>query len=54
VSDWEAAIRLSGPPTVKWWQEYLKKTSRYSGAIDGIYGPEIRAGLEACARDPAC
>lgn len=54
VSDWEAAIRLFGPPGVKRWQEYLKKTGHYAGAVDGIYGSDTRAGLEACARDPAC
>ena len=54
LRDWEKAIDLSGRPAVTRWQQYLKDKGYYAGAIDGLYGPGTRAGLEACARDPEC
>lgn len=54
MSDRETVISLSGAPMVKWWREYQTNTGRYSGAVDGINDPDIRAGLETCGRDRAC
>ncbi|MEM0987771.1 MAG: tetratricopeptide repeat protein [Pseudomonadota bacterium] len=54
MRDWERAMELTGAPRVMRWQEHLKSKGLYAGAIDGIYRPEVRRALEACAKDPAC
>lgn len=54
VNDWETAMRLAGASRVRRWQEHLKKSGHYSGVLNGKYNAGTRAGLGACAQDPAC
>lgn len=52
--DWEHGIAIGGAPQILWWQGHLKILGHYSGAINGVYDPETKVALRACARDPAC
>lgn len=52
VRDWEQSISIKGAHEVSLWQTLLKRRGHYTGMIDGVYSPETRAALIACARDP--
>lgn len=54
IADFEKAFSLGGEPAVKSLQNHLKTHGKYSGTIDGKYGPGTRQALEACLRDPKC
>jgi tetratricopeptide (TPR) repeat protein len=54
AGDWEQEIRINGAAGAKWWQEKLKDEGHYAGAIDGVFSPDVRSALMACAVDPVC
>lgn len=54
IADFEKAFSLGGEPAVKSLQNHLKSHGKYSGAVDGKYGPGTRKALEACLQDPKC
>ena len=54
IADFEQAFSLGGEPAVKSLQNHLKTHGKYTGAVDGKYGPGTRKALEACLQDPNC
>lgn len=54
MGDFEQAFSLGGEPAVKSLQTHLKTHGKYTGAVDGKYGPGTRKALEACLQDPKC
>ena len=54
IDDFEQAFSLGGEQAVKSLQTHLQTHGKYSGAIDGKYGPGTRKALEACLQDPKC
>jgi tetratricopeptide (TPR) repeat protein len=54
MDDFEKAFTSGGEEGVKQLQTHLKSNGKYTGAVDGKYGPGTRKALEACVRDPKC
>ncbi len=54
MQDFEKAFSLGGEPAVKSLQSHLKTHGKYTGTVDGKYGPGTRKALEACLQDPQC
>jgi peptidoglycan hydrolase-like protein with peptidoglycan-binding domain len=50
-AEFERAMRVGGSDRVRKYQEALAKHGYYRGAIDGLYGPVMRAALAACLAD---
>jgi hypothetical protein len=43
--------RIAGPSLLRTFVAWVRM---YAGAIDGVFGPDMRRALMACAVDPAC
>lgn len=54
IADFEQAFSLGGEPAVKSLQTHLKTHGKYTGTVDGKYGPGTRKALMACLEDPKC
>jgi tetratricopeptide (TPR) repeat protein len=48
LAEFERAMQAGARTTVRRYQEALARHGHYAGAIDGVYGPEVRAALVAC------
>jgi tetratricopeptide (TPR) repeat protein len=49
--DFERAIDVGGRMFVRMYQKALSRHGLYQGALDGIYGAEVRAALTACVEE---
>jgi tetratricopeptide (TPR) repeat protein len=52
--DYESAIGFGGEPFIRTYQCGLRARGHYKGQIDGIYSPDMRAALRACAFTKSC
>jgi Tetratricopeptide repeat len=52
--DYEAAVGFGGIPFIRIYQCGLRERGLYKGIIDGIYSPEMRTALRACAFSTSC
>ena len=50
LAEFERAMEAGGADQVRSYQEALVKHGYYRGAVDGVYGPQVRAALVACLR----
>ncbi|MFQ5567944.1 MAG: peptidoglycan-binding protein, partial [Paracoccaceae bacterium] len=48
LAEFERVMQLGGANWVRSYQGALAEHGYYRGAIDGVYGPEVRAALVAC------
>lgn len=54
LRDYEAAMRFGGERMIKLYQCGLAMNKLYSGAVDGIYTPELRKAMQVCASTASC
>jgi Tetratricopeptide repeat len=52
--EYETAVGFGGVPFIRTYQCGLKEQGLYKGVVDGIYSPDMRSALRACAFSPAC
>ena len=50
VSAYLHAMTIGGPPTVKAFQDFLRKKEFYTGIVNGRNNAKTKAALEACAK----
>ncbi len=48
LAEFERAVQVGGEEAARMYQEALARHGHYQGAIDGVYGPQVRAALVAC------
>ena len=48
LAEFERAMQAGGKNFVRMYQEALETHGHYRGAVDGVYGPPVRAALAAC------